>query len=168
MYVSGVWTFYRHEEVSASMCREILNRMRYPNAVIDNVCHLVNEHMFLYTEDWSDAAVRRFIARIGESNLEDIYRLRRADIYGFSGKEPNYRSIVQLIDRVNKVLESGRAFTIKDLAVSGNDLMSIGIQAGKKMGLILNELLETVLDDPEQNTKEKLLDIAGKLDKERI
>ena len=165
---SGVWTFYRHEEVSANMCRVILNRMRYPNAVIDSVCHLTKEHMFQYTDDWSDAAVRRFIARVGETNLEDIYRLRRADVYGFSGKEPDFRSLVKLIDRVNGILALGRAFTLKDLAVSGNDLMSIGISGGKKMGMILKELLETVLDDPAQNTREKLLEIAGKIDRERV
>jgi len=161
----GVWTFYRHEEVSAAMCHVLLNRMRYSNAVIDKVCHLVNQHMFLYTENWSDAAVRRFIARVGETHLDDIYCLRRADIYGFSGKEPDYRSIKQLVERVNKILTAGSAFTIKDLAVSGNDLMKIGIAGGKTMGVILKKLLETVLDDPEQNTKERLLEIADKINK---
>jgi len=160
---SGIYTFYRHEEISANMSKNILNRMRYSNAVIDKVCHLIKEHMFLYTDDWSDSAVRRFIARVGEENLEDIYRLRRADIYGFSAKEPDYRSLVSLIDRVNKVLDSGRAFTIKDLAVSGNDLMAANVPAGKMMGKILKELMETVLDDPALNTKQRLLEIALKI-----
>ena len=160
---TGVWTFYRHEEVSSVMCNSILSRLRYPNAVIETVCHLIKEHMFLYEESWTDAAVRRFIARVGEANLEDIYRLRFADVYGFSGKESKYPPLINLVDRVKKVLTSGRAFTIKDLAVSGNDLMTIGIPAGKKMGAILKELLETVLDDPAQNTQEKLLEIAQRV-----
>jgi len=163
----GVYTFYRHEEVSANMCAEILERLRYPNALIEKVCHLVKEHMFLYEEHWTDAAVRRFIARVGEANLENVYQLRRADIYGFSGKEPNYRSLLLLIERVNAVLAQGKAFSLKDLAVSGNDLMAAGIPAGKKMGTILNALLETVLDDPAQNTREKLLEIAEKIFRER-
>jgi len=165
--IHAVWMFYRHEEESAVMCREILGRLRYPNAVIDNVCHLVKEHMFLYTDDWTDAAVRRFIARVGETNLDDIYRLRRADVYGFSGREPDCRSLRSLIERVDKTLTQGRAFTLKDLAVSGNDLMAIGIPSGKKMGIILKELLETVLDDPAQNTREKLLEIAQKIYRQR-
>ncbi|MCL2759265.1 MAG: polynucleotide adenylyltransferase, partial [Treponema sp.] len=78
-----------------------------------------------------------------------------------------YRSLKQLVDRVNKVLTAGRAFAIKDLAISGKDLMSIGIQSGKMMGIILKELLETVLDDPAQNTREKLLEIAERIFKER-
>jgi len=164
----GVYTFYRHEEVSAQMCREILCRLRYPNAVIENVCHLIKEHMFHYTDDWSDAAVRRFIARAGEENLDDLYRLRRADIFGFSGVNPDYRSIELLAERINKVLNESRAFSIKDLAVSGNELIQAGIEPGKIMGIILKELLETVLDDPAQNSKEILLEIALKIYKERI
>ncbi|MCL2441625.1 MAG: HD domain-containing protein [Treponema sp.] len=163
----AVWTFYRHEEVSADICRKIMNRFRYPNAVIDKTCHLVKEHMFQYTDKWSDAAVRRFIARVGEDYLDDIYRLRRADIFGFSGKNPDYRSLKQLVERVNKVIEAGSAFTVKDLAVTGKDLMTIGIPSGKIMGKILKELMETVLDDPEQNTRDRLLEIAGKIFKER-
>jgi putative nucleotidyltransferase with HDIG domain len=165
---SGVWNFYRHEEVSADMCRAIMVRLRYPNAAIDTVCHLIKEHMFCYSENWTDAAVRRFIARTGEENLEDIYRLRRADIYGFSCKNPDYRSIEQLAERVKNVMKESRAFTLKNLAVSGNDLMAAGIPAGKMMGVILKELLETVLDDPAQNTRGKLLEIALKIYGKRI
>ena len=164
---SGVYTFYRHEEISAEMCWEILERLRYPNAVTGSVCHLIKEHMYLYTDEWTDAAVRRFIARIGESNLEDIYRLRRSDAYAFTGKESNSVSVQLLANRVNDVLAAGRAFSLKDLAVTGNDLMEAGIKPGKIMGIILNELLETVLDDPAQNTREKLLEIAGKIYGER-
>jgi putative nucleotidyltransferase with HDIG domain len=164
---SGVWTFYRHEETSAVMCKKILNRLRCSNVVIGSVCHLVKEHMFHYTDEWSDAAVRRFIARVGEDNLDDLYRLRRADSYAFTGKEGDASSLLLLANRVDKVLAENKALSIKDLAVSGNDLMKIGIQSGKTMGIILNELLETVLDDPAQNTREKLLEIAGKMNKER-
>jgi len=164
---SGVWTFYRHEEIGASMCHKILRRLCYSNEVIDGVCHLVKEHMFHYTEDWSDAAVRRFIARVGESILEDLYRLRRSDAFALAGKEIEPMNLTALADRVEKIMAQAHAFTLKDLAVSGNDLMTIGIESGKTMGIILKELLETVLDDPAQNTKEKLLEIAGKIAKDR-
>jgi len=164
---SGVWTFYRHEEISSTMCHKILRRLRYPNDVIENVCHLVKEHMFHYTEDWSDTAVRRFIARVGEDSLESLYLLRRADAFALSGKEIEPINLTELTDRVEKVLAEKHAFTIKDLAVSGNDLMTIGIESGITMGIILKELLETVLDDPLQNTKETLLEIAKKIYKER-
>jgi len=160
---SGVWKFYRHEEIGASMCSQMLKRLRYSNEIIDRVCHLIKEHMFHYTDDWSAAAVRRFIARAGETNLQDLYLLRRADAFALAGKEIEPINLAALADRVEKILAEKHAFTLKDLAVSGKDLMSIGIEGGKTMGIILNELLETVLDDPVQNTKEKLLEIAGKI-----
>ena len=160
---SGVWTFYRHEEIGASMCQKSLRRLRYSNEVIDSVCHLIKEHMFHYTQDWSNSAVRRFIARVGEGSLEDLYRLRRADTFALAGKETEPVNLAALADRVEKILAEEHAFTLKDLAVSGKDLMAIGIEGGKTMGIILKELLETVLDDPEQNTREKLLEIAGKI-----
>ena len=159
----GIWTFYRHEEVSTQVCAKILNRLRYSNTVVDTVCHLIKEHMFKYQEDWTDSAVRRFIARVGKENLEDIYRLRRCDTYAFSGTESGFCSLLQLIKRTEEVLACCRAFSLKDLAVSGNDLIAAGIPSGKMMGRILKELLETVLDDPAQNTREKLLEIAGKI-----
>jgi tRNA nucleotidyltransferase (CCA-adding enzyme) len=160
---SGVWTFYRHEEIGADMCNTLLKRLRYSNEVIETVCHLVKEHMFHYTEDWSNSAVRRFIARVGENSLEDLYLLRRADAFALAGKETEPMNLTELSDRVKKVLAEKHAFTIKDLAVSGTDLMTIGIEGGKNMGIILRELLETVLDDPAQNTREKLLEIAEKI-----
>jgi tRNA nucleotidyltransferase (CCA-adding enzyme) len=164
---SGVWIFYRHEEIGSSLCRKILRRLKFSNEVIDSVCHLVKEHMFHYTEEWSDAAVRRFIARVGESSLEDLYRLRRADAFALAGKEVEPANLAALADRVEKILAEKHAFTLKDLAISGKDLMEIGIESGKTMGIILDELLETVLDDPAQNTKEKLLEIAGNINKRR-
>ncbi|MDR0568709.1 MAG: HD domain-containing protein [Spirochaetaceae bacterium] len=161
----GNWTFYRHEQVSADLSRNILLRFRYPNAVIDTVVHLVREHMFHYEEIWTDAAVRRFVIRVGEEHLVDLYRLRRADAYATSGIPLPRDFLVPLIRRVNGVLSYDRAFSIKDLRIDGNDLMSIGVKSGPYMGIILKELLESVVEDPELNTKEKLLEIAGNLNK---
>jgi putative nucleotidyltransferase with HDIG domain len=159
----GERTFYKHEKESASLARKILLRFRYPNAVITRVCHLIKEHMFHYEENWTDAAVRRFVVRAGEENLLDLFALRRADAYGTTGKEPPHDFLAPLEKRIEETLKRGRALSIKNLAVSGNDLMSLGIPQGKYIGIILSDLLETVLDDPVQNTREKLLEIALKL-----
>jgi putative nucleotidyltransferase with HDIG domain len=160
---SGVWTFYQHEKVSASMARDIGRRLRYPNAVIDRTAHLVEEHMFHYDDTWSDAAVRRLIIRAGEDCLDDLYALRRCDTFAAAGAERDPGFLAPLISRVDAVLAQGRALSLKDLAVSGKDLMAIGVPPGPRMGIILNELLEAVVEDPEQNTRETLLEIAGRL-----
>ena len=159
----GVWTFYRHEAESSRLARQILVRLRWPNVFIETVCHLVGEHMFHYTDEWSDAAVRRFIARAGEEHLENLYRLRMADAFAAAGIEPPPDYLLPLMRRVELALAGSRVITLKDLAVSGNDLRAIGIPPGKTMGIILHELLETALDDPAQNTPGQLLSIAARL-----
>jgi tRNA nucleotidyltransferase/poly(A) polymerase len=160
---SGVRTFYQHERESSRLAREIMLRFRYPNAVMDKVCHLIEEHMFHYEENWTDAAVRRFIIRAGEDSLPDLYRMRMADAYATSGLEPPQDYLLPLVKRVEKVLAAGRALSLKDLAVSGYDLKEVRVKPGKQMGIILKELLEAVVEDPSLNTREKLLEIAGKI-----
>jgi putative nucleotidyltransferase with HDIG domain len=159
---SGVWTFYQHEAESEKIARNILERLRCPNALIDSVCHLVKEHMFHYTDEWSDAAVRRFIVRVGESYFAKMCQLRRADAYATAAHEPPPQFLLPLMYRVEKVMSENRAFSLKDLAVSGKDLIEWGLKPGKSIGIILNELLETVLDDPAQNNRGDLLKIAEK------
>jgi putative nucleotidyltransferase with HDIG domain len=163
----GIWTFYQHEAESEKMARNIMTRLRWPNVLVNTVCHLIKEHMFHYTDEWSDAAVRRFIARAGEENLANVYRLRRADAYATAAVEPGIDFLLPLGDRVEKILEEKQAFSLKDLAVKGKDLIDIGITPGKSIGIILEELLETVLDDPAQNTRETLLTIAERINNAR-
>jgi putative nucleotidyltransferase with HDIG domain len=159
----GLRSFHRHEKESASRARQILLRFRYPHAVIQKVCHLIEEHMFLYQESWSDSAVRRFIVRVGQENIDDLFALRMADVYGMAGKEPPKNLLLPLAERIEEILSAGKAFSLKDLAVKGSDLIAQGIPPGKRLGIILDELLEAVLDDPALNTKEKLLEIADKI-----
>lgn len=163
----GIWTFHRHEEESARLAQDILERLRYPTAIVEAVVHLVAIHMFHYEESWTDAAVRRFVVRVGEQNLADAYALRRADTYGTFGVQPPPEAGAPLADRVERVLAAGRALSIRDLAVTGEDLAAIGVARGPRMGLLLKELLETVLDDPEMNMKETLLEIVRRMEERR-
>ena len=160
--------FLGHEQLSARMTKDILTRLKYPNAVIDRVCHLIAQHMFHYEPTWSDAAVRRFIVRIGPGAMDDLFALRRADIYGMhqvqmDAKSETARGLVELKDRVRAAEKDKSALSLKDLAVNGKDLMGIGIPAGKQLGLILNELFQCVLDDPAMNSRNSLLPVARKL-----
>ncbi|MDR2397613.1 MAG: HD domain-containing protein [Spirochaetaceae bacterium] len=160
---AGIWTFYQHEQVSANLSRELLTRLRYPNGIIQTVVHLIREHMFHYESNWSEGAVRRFIIRVGEEHLEHLYRLRRADAYGTAGQVPPPDFLLPLTRRVDAVLAKNQALSLKDLAVSGKDLIALGIQPGPPMGRILTALLEAVVEDPDLNHKETLLVIAGNL-----
>ena len=141
-------------------------RLKFSNDMIDNVCHLVKEHMFHYEASWSDAAVRRFIMRVRPECLEDLYDLRLADMYGMYNEPVDLRYsasvalLLELRERVEKELEKKTALSLKSLAVNGRDLMENGIPAGKELGRILNELLNCVVEDPEMNSRETLLKTA--------
>ena len=160
----GVYTFYQHEAVSAEMTQKILDRLHFSKQTSNYVCHLIAQHMFFYEPHWTDAAVRRFLVRIKfreyENVLGDLFELRRGDLFGMSRVETDGKSLLEFQKRIEKELEKEGALTLKDLAVNGRDLIESGIPAGKKLGVILNELLETVLEDPAMNTKEKLLVVA--------
>lgn len=157
----GAYTFYKHEAVSEKLTKKIMQRLKFPNKEIEEVSHLVGLHMFHYTEDWSDAAVRRFIVRAGVENIPNLFDLRRADGFGMTGQAPDLSNLVSFKKRLEKVIAEDSALSLKDLAVGGRELMEIGIPAGPKLGIILQKLFEAVLEDPSQNTKAQLLKIAA-------
>ena len=162
-------TFYNHEAFSEKITKQIMIRLKFSNEMIDNVCHLVKEHMFHYEPSWSEAAVRRFIIRVKPECMEDLYDLRLADMYGMYNENVDVRYsqsvslLLELKERVLRELEKKTALSLKSLAVNGRDLMAIGIPAGKELGRILNELLDCVIEDPEMNKKEKLLEVAERI-----
>ncbi len=88
-----------------------------------------------------------------------LFSLRIADQIAIHGKA-DIRLLEELEQRIKGILDAQDALSIKDLAVNGNHLMQAGIPKGKQLGKTLEYLLETVLDDPAQNTKEQLLEIA--------
>ena len=159
-------TFYNHEKISRDITEKVLTRLKFSNDMIKNVCHLVNEHMFHYEENWTNAAVRRFIIRVKPENLEDLFDLRLSDMYGMWNQkvEIKYSASVDLLlelkERIKSELEKQNALSLKSLKVNGNDLIEQNIAFGKKIGEVLNHLLECVIEDPELNDKEKLLRIA--------
>ncbi|KKQ35093.1 MAG: Polynucleotide adenylyltransferase/metal dependent phosphohydrolase [candidate division WS6 bacterium GW2011_GWA2_37_6] len=110
---------------------------------------------------WTDAAVRRFIARVGGiDNLNDLIELRIADATANPKSNFTDYEIKALQERIAKVMAEDSAFKITDLAINGNDLINAGVQKGPKIGEILSDLLEDVMENPENNTKEKLLQIV--------
>lgn len=156
------YTFYDHERVGAKMVGPILTRLRFSNEERERITHLVRHHLVCYSDEWSDAAVRRWIRRIGKERLEDLYALNRADVIG-KGKdpEPDLEALEKLKTRVSAVLSAGDALTVRDLKVNGHDLMrELGMKPGRELGEVLNYLLEQVTDDPSRNERETLLSLA--------
>lgn len=151
-------SFYNHEIIGARISHKILKRLKFKNEDIKKITHLVKHHMFYYTEEWTDGAVRRFIRNIGEENLNDIFRLREADRMGNGMKQGIPEAFIRFRDRINKIFEIDNAFKVKDLKINGNIIMKkLNIKSGPIIGEILNYLLELVLDDPKLNKKGILL-----------
>lgn len=156
---NGERHFFHHERVGAEIAASVLKRLRFDNRVTERVTHLVRHHMALhYQPGMTDAAVRRLIGRIGLEWLEDLLVLRRADRIA-SGKKrgPVSRGTRRLLEHIERVLQEDAAFSLKDLAIDGHDVMRIaGIGPGPEVGRILKACLEAVLEDPERNTPEAL------------
>jgi poly(A) polymerase/tRNA nucleotidyltransferase (CCA-adding enzyme) len=152
------YTFYNHDKVGVEIAERILKRLKFSNDDIAKITNLISHHMFNYSADWSDAAVRRFIRRIGGvQNVEDLFALRDADTKAMEHEiESDY--LKELQKRINKIIQEENALHISDLKIDGNDVMkTLEIKAGPKIGKVLNSILEKVLDDPKLNERSKLL-----------
>jgi hypothetical protein len=145
------------------MARAFLDRLRYPKAVTDRVVGLVRQHMFTYDDGWSDAAVRRFIGKVGRPALDELFDLREADNVG-SGLAPEAAGLAELRRRVTEQLAADVAIDRGDLAVDGDDLIAdLGLAPGPTIGRLLDELLERVVADPALNDRPTLLLVARTL-----
>lgn len=159
--------FPGHELAGAKLAVEFLARIRMARATQERIAHLVRHHMFNYEPGWSDAAVRRFIARIGEHALEELFELREADNVG-SGLPRDDGLLAELRRRVTQQLEAQVPLTRSDLAVNGDDLMSeLGLSAGPELGRVLDQLLDRVLIDSQLNDRPTLLMLARGLQADR-
>ena len=151
--------FYRHEQVGADMLKAMLARLRFSNEVTDTAEALVRQHMYVAEPDLSDAAIRRFIRRIGVERLDRQFALRAADIAG-SGLPKRDDSNERFQARVYNEVARRPAFSVKDLQIDGADVISLMIRRGvakpgfagdKRVGEALQYLFEQVTEQPERN-----------------
>ena len=159
--------FHNHETVGSVMARDYLGNLHAPRVLQERVAHLVLHHMFMYQPNWTDAAVRRFIGKVGPGPIDDLLALRSADNVG-SGLPADAGHIAELASRIRAQLATHLVLTRKDLAVDGNELMTeLGLSQGPLLGDLLNELTEHVVSEPALNDREILLDMSRRLIFER-
>lgn len=159
---SGEVIFHHHETTGAEITEGIMKRYKASNAVRERTVRLVRHHMFHYSPEWTDAAVRRFMARVGLDLLDDLMALRIADASAIAPGLPDATILlVELLGRIDGILRAESALCIGDLAVNGKDLITeLGIKPGPVLGNLLKHLLDCVLEDPECNDREVLLDMG--------
>jgi tRNA nucleotidyltransferase (CCA-adding enzyme) len=155
----GENTFYDHEHRGAKLTAEMLARLKLPKKEIDRIVLLVDEHNWHYLPEWSDATVRRTLARIGVADLPALWALRRADLTGRGRHvEEGLANQAEAEARFAREIENASALKISDLKIGGEDVMqALKIPPGRAIGQVLGRLLERVLDDPQLNSRETLL-----------
>lgn len=153
------YTFYGHELISANIARKNLTELKCSNEEIERTTNLVKNHMFSYTPNWTDSAVRRFILRVGINDIPYLFDLRKADALSMDEKA-DFTLLNEFENRIQKELETQNALTLKDLKLNGNDIKSLFNVQGKTIGNVLSYLLEEVIEDPSLNDRDKLINLT--------
>ena len=155
---TGVDHFYGHPKEGAKMAHRILRRLKFDVDTMQKVCGLVEWHDD--NPNLTPAGIRKAIYRVGEERYPDLFALKRADVLSQSGyrREEKLAYIQSYQKLYEEIIEQKDCLSLKKLAVNGRDLMELGIKPGKKIGQILQKLLEEVLEEPDKNKKEYLLE----------
>jgi putative nucleotidyltransferase with HDIG domain len=164
----GLVTFYNHEIVGAKIAKDICERLRFSKKERDKIVTLIRWHMFTVDEHTTDAAIRRFIRRVGEENIHDMIDLRIADRLG-SGTATAESWRLKLFKQRLEGQLAPPPFSINDLAIDGNDIMKeLNIKPGKQIGILLKALFEEVDEDLALNKRDYLLKRLKELPYEKI
>lgn len=161
----GVEHFYGHAKIGAQMARSMTERLLMSQQFRNDVETLVLRHDDLIEPN--PRAVRRAIARLGGrvDMFEALLALKRADTLAHSEESASYISVIdQLDETLEEVLESDAAFSLKDLEISGKDVIALGIEPGPEVGRLLKEALDAVMDERVPNRREELIEFLKLLD----
>ena len=160
---NGIDHFRRHAVIGEDLTKKIMRRLKFDTDTTVRVCGLVRNHDRKIEPD--KRGVRRAMAEIGAELFPGLFDVKEADIAAQSTyqREEKYSNLAQLRERYGEVLRDRECVCLKDLAVTGRDLMAIGIPAGPGLGAVLKELLALVVEEPVCNTKEYLMAQASRI-----
>lgn len=153
----GIDHFHGHAPVGAKMAADIMRRLKFDNDTLRRVETLVRYHDINMGE--TPYSIRKSMAVIGEELFPLLFEVKLAD--GAAQSEYRLEEKRQKIDAwksiYRRILEEKNCLTLRDLAVSGQDLIAAGVQPGREIGVLLRRMLEDVLQYPNHNTREYLL-----------
>lgn len=148
-----------HAEAGAAIVRSVLGRLRFPQSSADRIARLVRLHVVEEFE--TPRGARAFLRRSGSPEVaRELLLLREADLAGREQARGRLRAMRELVDRE---LAARAAYRLDQLAVDGDDVLALGVPEGRRVGEILDELLERVLDEPALNERGPLLELARRL-----
>ena len=157
---NGIDHFHGHPGISGEMTRKILHRLKFDNDTIDTVTKLVKNHDVLINR--KPASVRRIINRMGEEVFPLLLEVKEADILSQSEykRKEKLEELSEIRILYQKILDEKDCLSLKNLAVNGKDLIELGFPQGPALGVELGRLLDRVLENPELNDREVLLNLA--------
>lgn len=159
----GQHHFYGHQEKGTTTARRILKDLKFDNETLDAVAHLIRWHDYRFT--LTPNGIRKATAKIGKEYMELLFEVNYADT---SGKNPkNNKEKFKQLDEARRLYKEmiarNECVSLKELKIGGKDLIAAGFKPGRRMGLMLNRLLDAVIEDPTLNDKETLLDMASQM-----
>ena len=153
----GIDHFHGHAKISAELANDIMHRLKFDNDTLNKVKVYVRYHD-LWPE-LTEKSVRRAVSKVGADAFAEVLKLKMADTLAQSPKwQPEKKAYLkELTALYHTILEKQQCLCIKDLKISGKDLIEDGMKPGKEMGEILAKLLELVLEEPQRNEREWLI-----------
>ncbi len=154
---SAVGHFYGHPAAGCALAEQMLRRLRFSNEQAEHILFLVEQHDRPLGEN--DKLLRRRLAKIGETRFRWLLSLKKGDAVGQGTHPEHIAELCETEARLNAVLEEDACLSLKQLAVDGRDMMTLGLR-GPAVGEMLQALLEAVLDQQTVNTRQALLELA--------
>ncbi len=149
-----------HAARGAAIAGAVLRRLRYPSRMVQYVTRLVREHAFVIPGEATAVDARRFLRAHGERLALDLLEHKAADLAAKHVPPEEQEALARLRTLVEQ--ERSSAYRLADLAIDGNDLITIGFRESPQLGAVLHELLTRVVDDPSLNTRDHLLAEAAR------
>ena len=157
----GIYRFPNHNIEGAIMTKDILRDLRFDNHTINYVYKLIEHHLLLkpfYMPTRYE--VKKLLTYIGNDLIYLLFDIQSADIRSLNNPEPFLKKVNYTKNEVTDILSKNEPLYIKDLNITGNDLITNFNINGKLIGLTLNYLLDKVLENPTLNNTEYLLKLA--------
>ena len=154
----GIDHFYGHCDVGEKMAHTILRRLRFDNDTIEKVCKLVKYHDWQLSDN--PGTFRKQMVKVGVEIFPLLLKVKEADVMAQSNykREEKLQKIKDAGGMYEAILKEKDCLRLKDMAICGRDLINAGMKPGKEMGEVLQKIFEYVLENPEKNNAEELLE----------
>ena len=154
---NGVGHFYGHPKVSREIAAQITRRLRFSGEDSARILLLVEQHDRPLGD--TDKLVHRRLSRIGEGRFRDLLAIKKGDAVGQGTHPEDIAWLYDMETRLNRILAADACLSLRQLAVNGNDMVSLGL-SGPAVGEMLRALLDAVIDEQADNTRDALLAFA--------